>query len=120
MDIETLSISHAIYMVHILVRVQLVRMVHWIFLQISSTIPSQLVRRQFVMSCYFRHLKDILQEAGIEVTRSNKKEIDRAFHQIVGTIYKDCPTTWRRLKQELADNGQKRQKLVQKLQNAVR
>lgn len=25
------------------------------------------------MSCYFRHMKDVLKEAGIEVTRENKK-----------------------------------------------
>lgn len=36
------------------------------------------------MSCYFRHLKDILNEAGIEVTASNKKQIDRIIHEIAG------------------------------------
>ena len=51
------------------------------------------------MSCYFRHLKDILNDAGIEVTPGNKHEIDQAFHQIVGVTYKDCPTIWERLKQ---------------------
>ncbi len=45
------------------------------------------------MSCYFRHLKDIFAEAGIEVTKANRKELDRAFHDIVGVVYKDCPTT---------------------------
>ena len=33
------------------------------------------------MSCYFRHMKNILDEAGIQVTLSNKKEIDQAFHR---------------------------------------
>jgi len=32
------------------------------------------------MSCYLRHLKDILGEAGIEITADNKKQIDRAIH----------------------------------------
>lgn len=59
------------------------------------------------MSCYFRHMKNILDESSIEVTPSNKKEVDRAFHQIVGVTYKDCPATWKRLKQELMDNEQK-------------
>ena len=45
------------------------------------------------MSCYLRHLKDILSEAGIEVTAANRKEIDRAFHQITGVPYKECPAT---------------------------
>ena len=72
------------------------------------------------MSCYFRHLKDILNEAGIEVTPGNKQEVDRAFHQIVGAEYKNCPTTWKGLKQELAGDEQKRLELIQKLRQALR
>ena len=72
------------------------------------------------MSCYFRHMKGILEGAGFVVTPSNKKEIDRAFHQIVGVTYKDCPTTWKRLKQELAGDEQKRRELIRKLQDAIR
>jgi len=71
------------------------------------------------MSCYFRHIKNILDEAGIEVAPSNKKEIDQAFHQIVGVTYKDCPTTWERLKQELIHDEQKRRELIKKLQSAI-
>ncbi len=50
------------------------------------------------MSCYFRHLKDVLAEAGVEVTPANKKDVDRALHEIVGVAYKDCPGAWRNLK----------------------
>ena len=71
------------------------------------------------MSCYFRHMKNILDEAGIEVTPSNKKGIDQAFHQIVGVTYKDCPATWKKLKQDLEGDEQKRQELIQKLKNAI-
>ena len=71
------------------------------------------------MSCYFRHMKDILDEAGIEVTPGNKKDIDQAFHGIVGVSYKDCSSTWKRLKQELAGNEQRQQELVQKLRDAL-
>ncbi|MDD5037873.1 MAG: hypothetical protein PHN78_00915 [Dehalococcoidales bacterium] len=72
------------------------------------------------MSCYIRHVKDLLDEAGVEVTARNRKEIDQAFHQIVGTTYRDCPTTWKRLKQELANNEDKRRELIWKLQNSLR
>jgi len=72
------------------------------------------------MSCYFRHLKDILNEAGIEVTSSNKKQIDRAIHDIVAVTYKDCPTTWKRLKREILGDELKQHDFVQKLQNAIR
>lgn len=72
------------------------------------------------MSCYFRHLKDILNEAGIEVTSSNKKQIDRAIHEIVGVSYKDCLTTWKRLKHEILGDEEKRRDFAEKLQNAFR
>lgn len=71
------------------------------------------------MSCYFRHLKDILAEAGIEVTPSNKKQIDRAIHNIVEVTYKDCPTAWKKLKQEIVGDEPKRRDFVKKLQNAI-
>jgi hypothetical protein len=71
------------------------------------------------LSCYFRHIKEVLAEAGIQVTTGNKKEIDRTFHQVVGIAYKDCPSTWRSLKQEWMVDAQKRQELVQKLRNTV-
>jgi hypothetical protein len=71
------------------------------------------------MSCYFRHLKDILEEAGITVTPGNKKQIDQAFHQIVATSYKDCPATWKAIKQNFLSDARKRQELIQKLQAAI-
>jgi len=71
------------------------------------------------MSCYFRHIKDILEEAGVTVDPANKKTIDQAFHQIVGTNYKDCPATWKALKQTYLVDEKKRHELVQKLQAAI-
>jgi len=72
------------------------------------------------MSCYFRHIKDILNEAGIEVTPGNKKQIDQAVHNIVEVTYKDCPATWRKLKQEIVGDEQKQRDFITKLQNAIR
>jgi len=40
------------------------------------------------MTCYFRHLQHVFRKAGIEVTSENKREIDRAIHDIVGVEYK--------------------------------
>lgn len=71
------------------------------------------------MSCYLRHMKGILDEAGIVVTPANKPQIDRAFHQIVAVAYKNCPATWKRLKQELAGDETKRQALIRKLKDAI-
>ncbi len=72
------------------------------------------------MSCYFRHLKDIFTEAGIEVTSQNRKQIDQTFHRIVGVEHKECPATWKRLKQEWLVDPKKKQELARKLQKALR
>ncbi len=72
------------------------------------------------MSCYFRHLKNIFAEVGINVIPGNRKQIDQAIHQLVGTSYKDCPGTWRKLKQEIMADERKRQEFIIRLRNAVK
>jgi len=74
---------------------------------------------EYAMSCYLRHLKDILEGVGIEVTPANRKQIDQAIHQIVGVTYKDCPETWKRLKQQLTGDEQKRQEFISQLKSAL-
>jgi hypothetical protein len=56
------------------------------------------------MTCYFRHLQDIFQKAGIEVTPENKRELDKIIHGIVHVTYKNCPSTWKAVKQIIAEN----------------
>jgi hypothetical protein len=70
------------------------------------------------MSCYFRHLQDIFNEAGIKITPTNKKEVDQAIHRIVKVTYKNCPETWKEIKLEIAD-VKKRKEFIQKLKKAV-
>jgi hypothetical protein len=70
------------------------------------------------MSCYFRHLKDILAAAGIEVNPANKKDVDRALHEIVRVAYKDCPAAWKNLKQQMANEAD-RAVLVRSLRKAL-
>ena len=72
------------------------------------------------MSCYFRHMKDTLSEAGIDATAENKKQIDRAIHQIVNTTYKDCPATWKEVKKRLASSEAEKREFVKKLKAAMR
>ena len=71
------------------------------------------------MSCYLRHLKDIIEETGIEVTSANRKQVDQAIHQIVGVKYKNCPETWKKLKQQLTDNDTARQEFISQLKSAL-
>ena len=71
------------------------------------------------MSCYFRHMKTILDEAGIEVTPANKKQVDQAIHNAVGVVYKDCSATWKKIKQEILNDEAKRGDFVKQLQDAA-
>ncbi len=71
------------------------------------------------MSCYFRHIGDILEEAGVTVTKANKKQVDEAIHQAVGIGYKDCPAAWRRIKEQIRGDEEKRQALISRLRAAV-
>ncbi|MBU7036976.1 MAG: hypothetical protein HXS52_03520 [Theionarchaea archaeon] len=66
------------------------------------------------MSCYFRHMSDVFQRAGVTVTKENKKDIDRALHSLVGVEYKDCSSTWKELKRLLQDQDGK-EKVMEKL-----
>jgi hypothetical protein len=56
------------------------------------------------MTCYFRHLQEIFQKAGIKVNKENKQELDKMIHRIMGTKYKDCPGTWRQVKKRIAED----------------
>jgi len=58
------------------------------------------------MTCYFRHLREIFEKAGIKVTNENKREIDRIIHGIVGVEYKSCPAAWREVKKRIAEDKQ--------------
>jgi len=57
-----------------------------------------------LLTCYFRHLQEVFQKAGMEVTKENKREIDRVIHGIVGVEYKNCPAAWREVKKRLAED----------------
>lgn len=67
------------------------------------------------MSCYFRHMGDILTEAGIQVTKENRRDLDRILHQLVGVAYKNCPQAWKGIKSLKVD-----EKLRMKLVNDLR
>jgi len=71
------------------------------------------------MSCYLRHMKDVLDEAGIVVTPANRKQVDQTVHQAVGVAYKDCPTTWKKVKQDITGDENKRRALIEQIKTAV-
>lgn len=68
------------------------------------------------MSCYLRHMKDVLEEADLHPQdRKERKEVDLAIRQVVGKSEKDkCNVVWKEVKLWLADEKQKKV-LVEKL-----
>jgi hypothetical protein len=71
------------------------------------------------MSCYFRHIKDIFDFVGIEVTPKNKKEIDRVIHELVEVEYKQCSPTWKALKAEITSKPGGREAFAKKLKSKL-
>jgi len=68
------------------------------------------------VTCYFRHIQHVFKKAGIEVTKENKREIDRVIHNIVGVEYKNCPAAWREVKKRMAEDEES---FVSKLKEAL-
>jgi hypothetical protein len=61
------------------------------------------------MSCYFRYLKEVFAEAGIQVTPATKRCLDEAIHALVGVPYKRCmPACWSRVKSAIQDASRRR------------
>jgi hypothetical protein len=57
-----------------------------------------------LLTCYFRHLRDFFDKAGIKVTDENKRQIDRIIHDIVRVEYKNCSATWKEVKKHIAED----------------
>ncbi len=56
------------------------------------------------LTCYSRHLTHLFEEVGVDVTKENKRDIDRRIHELLGVDYKDCSKTWKAVKQRIADD----------------
>lgn len=63
------------------------------------------------MSCYFRHLGDLFEEAGIEAKKENRKALHAHIAGIVGDAEAHCPATWKLVKQ-WRDDPARRARLI--------
>jgi hypothetical protein len=53
-------------------------------------------------------MSGIMEEAGVTITKENKKDIDRALHSLVNVEYKNCSATWKELKKiQQTEEGKK-------------
>ena len=71
------------------------------------------------MSCYFRHMKDVLAEVPVEISPDNKKEIDAILHEIVGVPYKDCSPAWKAIKTRIKGPKEVRAAFVERLREKM-
>jgi hypothetical protein len=57
------------------------------------------------MSCYLRHLDDVVAAAGVKLGPENRKEVDGTIKDLLGLSY--CPDVWIEVKKRLAadENG---------------
>ncbi len=56
------------------------------------------------MSCYLRHLDEVLNLAGIEVNKENRRKVDEALHRVAGVEYKSCESAWKQIKKMKAED----------------
>lgn len=71
------------------------------------------------MSCYFRHMKDIFEEAGIEITPANKKDLDRIIHSLMEVEYKDCSPTWKAIKERIMGDEKAKRQFIKRLKDSL-
>jgi molecular chaperone GrpE (heat shock protein) len=69
----------------------------------SNAFPCSILELR-ILTCYFRHLEQTFKRAGIEVTRENKREIDKVIHNVVETRYKNFPHAWKEVKKRIAED----------------
>jgi hypothetical protein len=49
-------------------------------------------------------MKDVFSKAGVEITKENRRDIDRIIHEITGVEYKNCSSTWKAVKEKLVED----------------
>jgi len=63
--------------------------------------------RANLLTCYFRHLKLVFEQIGIEITSENRLEIDKKIHALVNVPYKNCSAAWKVIKNKMVEDEEK-------------
>jgi hypothetical protein len=53
-----------------------------------------------LMSCYLRHLDDVVNAAGVKLGPGNRKEVDQTIKELLGLSH--CPDVWIEVKKRIA------------------
>jgi len=65
-------------------------------------------------------MKDILEETGVEITPGNKKDVDRIIHGIMEVEYKNCPPTWKAIKERVMGDEKAKRQFIKKLKEGLK
>jgi hypothetical protein len=65
-------------------------------------------------------MKDVLDEAGIEVTKENKKDVDKIIHGLIDVEYKNCSPTWKAVKEHIKGDDKTRAKFIKMLEKELK
>lgn len=59
----------------------------------------------FIMSCYIRHMKDVIQKAGLDPQdKDERKKVDLTIRRVIGEKEdQQCNLVWREVKNWLND-----------------
>jgi len=72
------------------------------------------------MTCW-KWFDEILKEAGLKVTETNKKKIDTVIHQYIGqqAILGHCSSDWKKARKEIQADEKMKKELTEKLKVIV-
>jgi hypothetical protein len=65
-------------------------------------------------------MKDVIEEAGVEITKENKKDVDRIIHGLVDVEYKNCSPTWKGVKEHIKSDDKARTRFIKKLEQKLK
>jgi hypothetical protein len=71
------------------------------FLPIIQFVRTTLRAKGERLSCYLRHLDDLLKEGNIPLGKEDRKKVDQAIHRMLGMESKHCPEVWRAVRAEI-------------------
>jgi hypothetical protein len=65
-------------------------------------------------------MKDALDEAGVEITKENKKDIDKIIHGLVDVAYKNCSPAWKAVKEHIKGDDKARSGFIKTLKKQLK
>ena len=69
------------------------------------------------MTCYTRHLINVIRELGLEDTGENRRTLDRKIRMVLKREKDGCSAVWKDVKEQLHEPA-KRQSLIEELKKA--